>query len=275
MNAYAHPAPLSPTVSIGRLSFAHVVRSEWTKLRSLRSTGYALLAAATVLIAFGIIDCAAVVSNWASMTARQRASFDPLLASLRGIDGAQLAIGVIGVLLITGEYTTGTIRSTFAAVPRRLPVLWAKATVFALVSLAVTIPAALVAFFAGQSILDGQHAAIAFNHPGVPRAVIGAALYLTALGVFALGLGALIRNTAGAIATLIGIMFVLPTLVSVLPPGVRNTIGPYLPTNAGNAITTTHPGPHTLAPWAGFGLLCAYAAATLLAAALLLRRRDV
>jgi ABC-2 type transport system permease protein len=274
MNTHAATPRVIPALNLGGLKFGRVVRSEWTKLRSLRSTGYALLAAIAMLIAFGIIDCATTVSNWAALTAKQKASFDPLLASLRGIDGAQLAIGVLGVLFITGEYTTGTIRTTFAAVPRRLPVLWAKATTFAAVSLALTVPAALIAFFGGQWFLDGEHISIAFNHPGVPRAVVGAALYLTMLGLFALGLGALIRNTAGAIATLIGIIFVLPTLISVFPPSVKNTIGPYLPTNAGDAITTIHHSAHTLAPWTGFGLLCAYAATTILAAALLLRRRD-
>ena len=261
-------------INVDGLSYARIVRSEWTKPSSVRSTGYALLAAVTMLIAFGIIDSASIVSNWTTLSAKEKASFDPLLASLRGIDGAQLAVGILGVLVITREYTSGMIRATLAAVPKRLPVLWAKATVFATVSLAVTIPAALISFFASQSILNGPHIAIAFSHPGVPRAVIGAALYLTTLGVFALGLGALIRNTAGAIAALVAAIFVLPALVNVLPPDARDAIGPYLPTNAGNAITSIHSGPHTLAPWTGFGLLCVYTAITLLGAALLLQRRD-
>ena len=266
---------LTRGIDIPGLNYARIVRSEWTKLRSLRSTGYALLAAVVMLIAFAIIDCTSIVSSWASLSAKEKATFDPLLASLRGVDGAQLAIGVLGVLVITGEYTTGMIRSTFTAVPKRLPALWAKATVFAAVSLALTVPAVLIAFFASQSILDGQHISIAFSHPGVPRAVIGAALYITVLGLLALGLGALIRNTAGAIAVLVATIFVLPALVNVLPPNLRDTIGPYLPTSAGNAITSIHPAAHSLAPWTGLGVLCAYAAASLIAAALLLRHRDV
>ena len=105
--------------------------------------------------------------------------------------------------------------------------------------------------------------------------MIGAALYITVLGLFALGLGALIRNTAGAIAVLVATIFVLPALVSALPPSLKDTIGPYLPTSAGNAITSIHPAAHTLATWTGFGVLCAYAAASLIGAALLLRHRDV
>src|SRR5262249_61409327 len=126
----------------------------------------------------------------ASMSPLDRAPFDPLTQSLRGIDGAVLAIGVLGVLWITGEYTTGSIRSTFAAVPRRLPVLWAKAGVLGAVTLVLSIPAALGAFFAGQAILGQKGISIAFTHPGVPRAVIGAALFLTVLALFSLGLGA-------------------------------------------------------------------------------------
>jgi hypothetical protein len=274
MNTHTDTPPLPPVIRVGGLNFARIIRSEWTKLRSLRSTGYALLGAVVMLIGFGIIDCSAAVSNWATLPSKQKATFDPLLASLRGVDGAQLAIGVLGVLVITGEYTTGLIRSTFAAVPKRVPVLWAKTIVFAAVMVALSTPTALIAFFAGQSILDGHHISIGFSHPGVSRAVLGAALYLTVLGVFALGLGALIRNTAGAIATFIAIILVIPALVTVLPPSIRDAVGPYLPTNAGNAITTIHPTVHTLAPWTGLGLLCAYAAATLLASALLLRRRD-
>ena len=275
MNTHLAPRPLAPEVDIAGLSYLRIVRSEWTKLRSLRSTGYTLLAATAMLIAFGIIDCASIVANWATLSAKEKASVDPLLASLRGIDGAQLAVGILGVLVITGEYATGMVRSTFSAVPKRLPVLWAKATVFGVVSLVLTVPAALIAFFASQSILDGQHVSIAFSHPGVPRAVIGAALYLTVLGLLALGLGALIRNTAGAIAALVATVFVLPALISALPRNLKDTIAPYLPTNAGGAITSIHPDPHTLAPWTGFGVLCAYTAATLLCAALLLTRRDV
>jgi hypothetical protein len=274
MNTHVDAPRLTPLIGVGGLRFARIVRSEWTKLRSVRSTGYALLAALAMLVGFGIIDCSATVSNWATLPAKTKAAFDPLLASLRGIDGAQLAIGVLGVLVITGEYTTGLIRSTFAAVPKRVPVLLAKGTVFAAVTLALTAPAALIAFFAGQSILDGQQISIAFSHPGVPRAVIGAALYLTVLGLFALGLGAVLRNTAGAIAAFIAIIYVIPALVIALPPGVRDAAGPYLPTNAGTAITTIHPAAHTLAPWTGLAVLAAYAAATLLMSAVMLGRRD-
>jgi hypothetical protein len=274
MNTLTHVLPLPTARRLTRLTQAHIMRSEWTKFRSLRSTGFALLAAVLMLVGFGIVASFATVHNWATMSAKDRASFDPLLTSLRGVDGAQLALGVLGVLWISGEYGTGLIRSTFAAVPKRLPVLWGKAAVLATAALALALPAALAAFFVSQSILHSKHISIAFTHPGVPRAVIGAALYLAVLALFSLGLGAVIRNTAGGIAALVSIVFVLPTLFSVLGASWKNAIYPYLPTNAGAAITSIHQQAHTLAPWTGFGLFLGYTAALLALAATLLRRRD-
>jgi hypothetical protein len=186
-----------------------------------------------------------------------------------------LAIGVLGVLLITGEYTTGMIRSTMTAVPKRLPVLWGKTGVYALVALGITVPAALIAFFAGQAILSGQHIQIAFSHAGVPFAVLGAAIYLTLTGLFAMGLGAITRNTAAGIAAFAAIMFVVPPLVTVLPWSIANSITPYLPSNAGQAIMTIGHHANTLSPGAGLAVFAAYAAAAVATAAILLARRDV
>jgi hypothetical protein len=274
MNTLTHVPPLPTTRRLTHLTQARITRSEWTKFRSLRSTGFALLATLLMLVGFGIVASIATVHNWDTMSAKDRAFFDPLLTSLRGVDGAQLALGVLGVLWITGEYSTGLIRSTFAAVPRRLPVLWAKAAVLATVAFSLALPGALIAFFASQSILQSEHISIAYTHPGVPRAVVGAALYLTVLTLFSLGLGAVIRNTAGGIAVLVSIVFVIPTLIGVLGASWKNAIYPYLPTNAGAAITSIHRQAHTLAPWTGFGLFLGYTAALLVLAAILLRRRD-
>ena len=137
------------------------------------------------------------------MSPHDRHDFHPLEVNLAGVQIAQLALGVLGVLVITGEYSTGMIRATMTAVPKRLPVLWAKAIVYGASSaLALTIPSTLIAFVVGQSILARHHIDIAFTHPGVARAVLGAALYLTVIGLFGLGIGAIVRNTAGGIATL-------------------------------------------------------------------------
>jgi len=275
MSTLASAPRLPRLLRVGSVTPARVVHSEWTKLRSLRSTRYSLIGAVVLMVGIALIACAATVNNWASMSPLDRATFDPLTQSLRGIDGAVLAIGVLGVLWITGEYTTGSIRSTFAAVPRRLPVLWAKAGVLGAVTLVLSIPAALGAFFAGQAILGQKGISIAFTHPGVPRAVIGAALFLTVLALFSLGLGAVIRSTAGGIFAVVALVYVVPGLIHTLPTNWENAIWPYLPTNAGEAITSIHPDPNALAPWTGLGLFAGYAAALLAVAAVLLRRRDV
>jgi ABC-2 type transport system permease protein len=259
----------------GRVTQRGVFRSEWTKLYSLRSTRYALLATALLTIGFGIIATAVEVSRWTSLSAADKASFDPLTQSLLGVRFGVLAIGVLGVLLITGEYTTGMIRSTMTAVPKRLPILWGKTGVYALVALVITVPAAFIAFFAGQAILSGQHIQIAFSHAGVPGAVIGAAGYLTLVGLFAMGLGGILRSTAAGIATFAGIMYVVPPLISILPSSVANSIDPYLPSNAGQAMMEIGHHAHTLSPGAGVAVFAGYVAAVIAAAAVLLVRRDV
>jgi hypothetical protein len=257
-----------------------VALSEWTKLRTLRSTRYALLAGVATTIGFAIIPALVNATRWNTMSAADRAGFHPLETSLIGVSVAQLAIGVLGVLVITGEYSTGMIRSTFAAVPKRLPVLWAKTGVFGLVTLVLAVPSTLIAFFSAQAILkghslNGHDIALSFSDPGVSRAVIGGALYLTLVGLLGLGLGAIVRNAAGGISALAGILFVLPPLMSVLPASWGNAISPYLPSNAGQAIMQTGNPAHTLAPWTGLGLLAAYTATAIAVAAIQLRRRDV
>jgi ABC-2 type transport system permease protein len=262
-------------VTGGRLTQMHVALSEWTKLRSLRSTVYTLLVAAVVTVGFGILASAITASRWTTLSAHDKATFDPLSTSLVGVNFGVLAIGVLGVLLITGEYSTGMIRSTFAAVPKRLPVLWAKAGVYSVVALAVAVPSTLIAFFAGQALLSAQHIDISFSHAGVPGAVLGSALYLALVGLFGLGLGAILRNTAAGIASFAAIMFVIPPLVSILPASTANAINPYLPSNAGSAIMKLGHQAHMLSPWVGLAVFAGYAALSIAVAAVLLRRRDV
>ena len=259
----------------GRLTQLRVFRSEWTKLYSLRSTRYALLATAVMTIGFSIIASAVTVSRWGSASAADKATFDPLATSMLGVRFAALAIGVLGVLLISGEYTTGMIRSTMAAVPKRLPVLWGKTGIYGLVALVLTVPAALIAFFAGQAILSGQHIQIGFSHAGVPGAVLGAAGYLTLIGLFAMGLGAIMRNTAAGITAFAGIMFVIPPLISILPSSVADSIDPYLPSSAGQAMMEIGHHAHTLSPGAGLAVFAGYVVAVIAASAVLLIRRDV
>jgi ABC-2 type transport system permease protein len=150
---------------------------------------------------------------------------------------------VLGVLLITGEYATGMIRTSIAAVPRRLPVLWGKAIAFALTTLALCVPATFAAFLLGQSILSAEQLDTTLGHPGAARAVLGSALYLTAVGLLGLGLGALLRNTAGAISALFGVLFGLQIVAGFLPDTWSDEIYKYLPTPAGVAVTNVRPDP--------------------------------
>ena len=170
----------------GQVTQARVVRSEWTKLRSLRSTRWSLLVATVLTIGFPILASAVISAHWGQRSPADRAHFNPLDVALIGSQIAQLAIGVLGVLVISGEYSTGMIRASFTAVPKRLPVLWAKVFVFAVVTFILMLPAVLVAFFASQSILSRHHVQTSFSHPHVARAVIGAALYLTVIAIFSL-----------------------------------------------------------------------------------------
>ena len=170
-----------------RVTQLRVIHSEWTKLRSVRSTRWSLLAAVGLTIGIAALACAVVAHHWPHISASDRADFNPLDPNLAGVQLAQLALGVLGVLVITAEYSTGMIRASMTAVPRRLPVLWGKAIVYGLVTLALMVPSTLIAFVIGESIFSGRHINVGFTHPGVARAVIGAALYLTVVGLFGLG----------------------------------------------------------------------------------------
>jgi len=264
-------ARLSP---VGRVTQWHVVRSEWTKVWSLRSTRWSLLVAVIIMAGLGILISALRMSRWSHMSPGDRASFNPVEVSLGGVNLAQLAVGVLGVLIISGEYSTGSIRSSFAAVPRRLPVLWAKAAVFAVVVFALMLPSALISFLVSQTILSQHHVQTSLGHPHVARAVVGAALFLAVVGLLGLAFGALLRNTAGGISALFGVMFVLPPLNALLPSNWSNAIDPYLPLNAGTAIMAIHPSSSSLSPWSGFAVLCGYTVVIGAIAAYLLVRRD-
>jgi len=267
------PAPRALGRGIGVTQW-RVARSEWTKLWSLRSTRWALLISFIAMAGLGILISAVQMAHWTHMRAHERASFNPVDVSLGGWHLAELAVGVLGVLFVTGEYSTGQIRSTFAAVPRRLPVLWAKAGVYAVVTFVLMLIASFVAFLVAQPILTQHHVETSLSSPHVLRAVIGAALFLTVTGLFGLSLGALVRNTAGGIATFAGLMFVLPGITAILPNSWGDSIDPYLPLSAGTDIMATRPDATALAPWTGFLLFAGYAVAALLLSAALLVRRD-
>jgi ABC-2 type transport system permease protein len=253
------------------LTQARVAYSEWVKLRSLRSTVVTLTASVVVTVGTGLLVCLITKAHQAGAG---QPNTNAATLSLYGAYFAPLTVGVLGVLLITGEYATGMIRATLSAVPRRLPVLWAKLAVFAAVTLATSEAALFVAFLAGQVLLARKHAGVSLAAPGVLGAVAGTGLYMMGVGLLGMALGFLIRNTAGAISTLLGLVLVLPVLVNVLPAGWTGHLAPYLPNSAGQAIMLVMPTSGFLAPWAGLGVFTAYIAVAIAAAAVSLAKRD-
>jgi ABC-type transport system involved in multi-copper enzyme maturation permease subunit len=253
------------------------MRSEWTKLRTVRSTFWALGTLVAATLGFTTLLTWLASTQWDTFTPVQKAAVvaDPtgqILGS--GFSFSQLAICVLGVLVMTGEYSTGTIRASLLAVPRRTPMLLAKALVFGLLVLVVAEATALVSFLIGAAILHSI-APVSLGDPGVLRAVIGVGLYAAVLGVFAVAVGALVRHTAGAIAGLIGFVLVLSPLALLLPGTVGAHIYAYLPTVAGQAIATTVQGPDDLlSAWQGFGVFVLWTVALLALADYLLKRRD-
>jgi ABC-2 type transport system permease protein len=259
----------------GRVTQARVTLSEWTKLHSLRSTRWSLLAAFVLTIGLPAIFAAVTSSHWGTMNPRERADRHPLDIALAGVNLSQLAIGVLGVLVITGEYSTGMIRASFAAVPKRLPVLWAKIVVFAVVSFVLSVPAVLAAFFVSQTILSKHDLLqISLSHAGVARSVIGGAVYLMLFGVFCLAMGAIVRNTAGGIAAFVGIFFVIPPLLNIFPAGWQHEINPWIPNSAARSIFQLTHSTDSLSPAGGLAIFLLYVAVAVTLAAVLLVRRD-
>ena len=257
-----------------RVTQARVIRAEWTKLRTQPAALWSLLSAVILVIGFGVLYSLLREAR-PPQGAAATASFDPVSVSQSGVQLAQIAVGVLGVLLITSEYATGMIRTTLAAVPKRLPALWGKAIMLTAAILAIGLPASFITFTAGQSILGKQHLSTTLGAPGVTQAVIGSALYLAVAGLLGLALGTLLRSSAAGISALFGVMFALPIVAGFLPGSLADQVGKFLPSSAGQAITAVHPDPATsLSPWTGFGVFAAYAAVLLAVAAVRMRRGD-
>jgi ABC-type transport system involved in multi-copper enzyme maturation permease subunit len=253
-----------------------IVRSEWSKLWSLRSTWITLALALVFLVAFGIIAAARYKSSVTS--GRQMdpdfADATALSLSLFGVPIAQLALGVLGVLVTAGEYSTGTIRSTLAAVPRRLPVLWSKSFVFGLVALVLSLVGVVVTFLIGSNIVSGTQAALTLSSSGVLRSLLGAAFYLGLVGVIGAALGVLLRSVAGGISVLVAGLMLIPGLISLLPKAWHQAVQPYLPSVAGQSMFDLHHQPHTLTPAVGLVVFVAWTVLALAGAAWRLARKD-
>ncbi|MDT3441741.1 MULTISPECIES: ABC transporter permease subunit [unclassified Pseudofrankia] len=259
----------------GDVTQARVMRSEWTKLRSLRSTQWTMGLAVLLLIGLALPLCVSASENW-TVADVQAGSQDPVYQSLAGLLLAQVAVGVLGVLTMTGEYATGMIRATLGLVPRRLPVLWAKAAVLAGVTFVAMLVASLVSFLIGQAILGSHDVGVSLSSDGAARAILGAAFYLTAIALLGLTLGALIRHTAGAVTALLGAVLGLPLIFSMFGERLESAQR-YLPALLGNAISSTSPARLTdlVSPGRAFVMLCLYIAVLGAASAYVLTRRDV
>lgn len=262
MNAVVTPRTSYRPVS----GFAHILRAEFCKLRSVRSTYWTLGVAVVANVGLAAILAIFLPSHMANL--------DPVRLSLGGVHLSQVAFGVLGVLVITSEYDTGMIHATLSAVPRRRLMLAAKTIVFAVTALIVGVVACFAAYFVFQAFLTEDSLRSSIADPGVLRAVIGGGLYLTVLGLFGLGLGAIIRGSAGAIAALFALIFVPPLLLELFPKSWQDTIGPYVPMEAGSQIYVLHHETGALGAWSGFGVFCLYAAVALGVGFFLINHRD-
>ncbi len=265
-----------PAVSSGGqagVTQGRVMASEWIKLKSLRSTWFSFAAAGLATIGLGILFSAL---RGHDAHVHQELGIDPAGISLRGMYLAQLSVGVLGVLFVSGEYATGMIRATLSAVPRRVPVLIAKAVVFGVVAYLVSTTMTLIAFLAGQGVLSTWHYGVSLGDPGTVRAVLGAGFYLMIVGLIGLGLGFAIRSTGGAIATLFGVILILPALTNALPTSWQGDVSKYLPLTIGNELIriSRHPDRNSLSTGAGIVVLLIWTAVSIAAGLAVLRRRD-
>jgi len=252
-----------------------VLRSEWTKLRSLRSTW---LVAAVILVlgvGLGALTSSALGSGYATLSAEERADWNPMVAGLPTLLITQLAVGVLGVLVITGEYATRTIQPSVVAVPRRGRLYAAKAVVLGGLALVLGQLVGFASFFVGQALIAGHGAPHAvLGQPDVLRAVVGGGLYLSAIALLGFGFGAIVRSTAGGIGLIVGATLLVRLIAQALPAGLSDWMDRYWPTAAGEKIISVVPEAGALAPWTGFALLCAFVAAACVAGYVLLRTRD-
>jgi len=265
---------------VGKATFGGALRSEITKIRSVRSTYWTLLALVIACAGIGALGSFGRVQEFSHLPALVQAHQRTIeisrapMVSLFGVILGQLIIAVLGALTVTSEYSTGMIRTSLSVLPKRGMVFTAKAVVFAVVALITGLVTSFASFFLGQAILSSQHINATLGQPGVLRAVIGAGLFLAVCGLLSFGLGALIRHTAGAISASIGLLFVAFVLAQFLPENWAVHVDKWIPFNAGAAIWEHQSAPNMFSPWTGFAVFCAYAAIAIAAGLYRFRNRD-
>ena len=273
-------APPQPATSARRAAatavrFRATARSEWIKFRSVRSGPAVLAATALISILGSWLVSAGYRSGWSGMSSGDRAVFDPTYVSIRSIELSQLLVGALGVMTVTGEYSSGLIQATFTATPQRARVIAVQGIVLGSVLLLWCTVLTFAAFFIGQSQLTAPVPHASLGDPGVLRAVFGGGLYLMLVALFGLFIGVLIRRTAAALAVLFGVVLVLPVIASMLPSSIGDHIAKFLPSSAGSQVWHVYQDPQALGPIPGLWVFVLYVAAVAAAALALVRRRDV
>jgi ABC-2 type transport system permease protein len=247
-----------------------LIVSEWTKLRSARSTYLMLLFAAGATLALSSV----LAAGEATQHATKGPPADPLLPTFIGLSYALVTMGFFGVFEFTSEHATGLIRTTFAAVPRRRAVLAAKAAVAGVVTLVLGELLSFATFFLAQAILSGHHRSVSLSHPGVLGAVMAEGTFLFLISMMGTGLGAIVRHTAGAVAALLGLL-AAPAILLFLPASWSDIIGRFTPLFSAEQVIALHPRPELFSPALSMAVLVAWPAAVLIVAAILISRRDV
>ncbi|MEO5878159.1 MAG: ABC transporter permease subunit [Streptosporangiaceae bacterium] len=255
-------------------NLGNVLSSEWTKIRTVKSTYWTVIATLVVTIGLSFLIALAFTSNFDQLTAEDKAQFDPASYGLIGVTFGQLILAVLGVMVITAEYSTGMIRTALTAVPNRARYFWGKALVLAAVAFVVAEVACFVSFFLAQMLFSAKDISASIGDPGMLRAVFGSGLYLTLTALLSYAIGALLRHTAGAISAALGILFVLPIIGSFLPGEWGDTVAKFLPSNAGGAIGSSRPADGSLEPWTGFAVYALYTAILLAVAFVSFQKRD-
>jgi len=260
----------------GRANLVGTIRSEFTKIRSVRSTYWTMIVLLIITIGIGALVSWLTGSHWNQASASQKAGFDPTSNALVGLFFGQFVIVVLGSMTITAEYSTGMIRTSLTSMPRRGVFYLAKALVFTVLGLIIGEIASFVAFVLGQALLGTApvHISTTLSAPHVLRAVIGGGLFIAVCGLFAYGIGTLVRHTAAAISIAIGVLFVVPIIVNFLPSSWNNDIVRWLPSEGGQAIWRTTTAAHEWPAWGEFSVFLAYTAAVLIAGYVLFRKRD-
>lgn len=257
-----------------RVTLRSVVRSEWIKFCSVRSTLIGIGLTLALSIGLGIVGTIMLRGAWGTMDPVRRMVFSPIATSLVGVTFAQFAVGIVGSLLITNEYSSGSIRTTLTAVPSKARLVAGKLVVLTASVFAVGEIAAFVSFLLGQSMLAGVTPTASLSSGAVLRSVFFAGVYLTLLAALAFALGLLLRHSAATISVFVSVVLVVPLVIVIMPSGLQNAVTRFLPSEIGNSMMSATTPAHDFSALGSLGLLLVYVAVLLSVAIAVMSRRD-